>query len=175
MNQDWLIPILTVFVGLVALSQLAQMVALIVMQRQVKALLQKVNEFTPKAEAVLQTARDTVEQARKQVADIGAKVTEIGSKASGILDSTRHQLTIVEGILTDVSSRAKVQLDRVEMVVDDTLGRVHQTVTTVHDGVMRPLKEINGVAAGVRAGVAHLLKGGRPSVAQVTHDEEMFI
>jgi hypothetical protein len=41
---------------------------------------------------------------------------------------------------------------------------------------MRPLREIHGVAAGLRATLLHLASGGRStSVAQATQDEEMFI
>jgi hypothetical protein len=45
----------------------------------------------------------------------------------------------------------------------------------VHSGVMRPLREIQGITAGVRAALAFLAKGGRANVNQITHDEEMFI
>ena len=59
--------------------------------------------------------------------------------------------------------------------VDDTMTRAHQTIGAVHSGLMRPAREIHGVAAGIRAALAHLVSGGRPSVAQATQDEEMFI
>jgi hypothetical protein len=78
-------------------------------------------------------------------------------------------------VVTDASSRAKVQLEKMEMVVDDTVSRVHQTVTVVNSGVIRPIRELQGVAAGVRTAVQYLLQGGRPSVAQATQDDEMFI
>jgi hypothetical protein len=61
------------------------------------------------------------------------------------------------------------------MVIDDTMSRAHETVAMVHGGILRPLREIHGIAAGVRTAINHLARGGRPSVAQATHDEEMFI
>ena len=61
------------------------------------------------------------------------------------------------------------------MVLDDTMSRAHETVATVHNGIMRPLREINGIAMGFKTALNHMTKGGRPSVAQVTSDEEMFI
>jgi len=67
-------------------------------------------------------------------------------------------------------------MDRAELVLDDTFGRVQSTVATVHGGVMRPLREISGVSAGIRAALNHLAKGAaRPAPAQATQDEEMFI
>jgi hypothetical protein len=66
-------------------------------------------------------------------------------------------------------------MDKVEVLLDDTMSRVQGTVTTVQSSIVRPLREISGVAAGVRSAVAHLLKGSPANVAQVTADEEMFI
>jgi hypothetical protein len=40
---------------------------------------------------------------------------------------------------------------------------------------LKPIREIQGMTAGVRAAVQHFLRGGRPSVAQATQDDEMFI
>jgi hypothetical protein len=74
-----------------------------------------------------------------------------------------------------MTSRLKVQMERIELVLDDSMSRVHETVAIVHDGIMKPLREVTGVASGIRAAVAHLIRGGRPSVAQATSDEEMFI
>lgn len=168
MNQDLLLIVLTVFVALAAVSQLLQLFALLALKKHAQALQAQVAAFTPRAEALLQSAQQTIEQSRKQIGEVTAKANEV-------LDSTRYQLGQVESMITDVAARVKSQAERAEMVLDDTLGRVHETVALLHRGVIRPLKEINGVSVGVRAAIQYMLKGGRPTVAQATHDEEMFI
>jgi hypothetical protein len=55
------------------------------------------------------------------------------------------------------------------------MSRAQETVATVQSGIMKPLREIQGVAAGVRTAIFYLMRGGRPSPAQATADEEMFI
>jgi hypothetical protein len=96
-------------------------------------------------------------------------------KANEMMDMGKAQMVKLDEVITDAAGRAKVQLERAEMVVDDTMTRVHESVTAVHTGVLRPIREIHGVTAGLRAAVQHFLRGGRPSVAQATHDDEMFI
>ena len=65
-------------------------------------------------------------------------------------------------------------MESVELVLDDTFNRAHETVAVVHDGIMRPLRELNGIAAGVRAALVPWPR--QPSqVDQATSDEEMFI
>ena len=110
----------------------------------------------PKVENLVQKANTTVEQSGKQIA-------EITSRANDILDSTKRQLTIVEEVVGDAAARAKVQMDRVELVVDDTLSRAHETVAVVHEGIMRPLREVSGVAAGIRAALGAMARGNRPT------------
>jgi hypothetical protein len=45
----------------------------------------------------------------------------------------------------------------------------------LHDGIMKPLREVNGIAAGVRAALGAMARGNRPTVDRATSDEEMFI
>jgi hypothetical protein len=87
----------------------------------------------------------------------------------------KRQMVVVEDVVGDAVGRAKVQMDRAELVLDDTLSRAHETVATLHNGVMRPLREINGLAAGLRAAFAALAQGSRPTPDRATSDEEMFI
>lgn len=183
MPQESLLIILTVFVALVAISQVVQAYALVKVKQTVDTLHKQVEGMLPQAKKVLDEVQSTVpqvkkvlEEAQSTVSQTRKEITAITEKAQGILEVTKAQVHTVEGMLNDFSSRSKVQLDRVEMVLDDTLSRVHETVATVHNGVMKPIREISGVSAGIKAAFGQLMRGnGRPSVAQATSDEEMFI
>jgi hypothetical protein len=119
-------------------------------------------------EALLESSRTAVEESR-------VRIKEISAVTSDILESVRKQVARVDAMLADAAARTRSQLDRAEMVLDDTMTRVQQTVAIVQSGVIRPLRELNGLAAGLRAAFHFLLRGGRPSPDQVTVDEEMFI
>jgi hypothetical protein len=151
-----------------AVAIVLQAFLLYAIYRQTRVIGEQVSILTPKVELALESAQRAIEQNRRQIAEVTAK-------ASDVLDTAKTQLVRVNEIMEDATMRARVQLDRVELVLDDTISRVHQTVAALHNGILRPLKEVAGVAAGVRAAFAHLLGGGRPSVAQATQDDEMFI
>jgi len=91
------------------------------------------------------------------------------------MDSTKRQAQLSQDFLTEATGRAKVQLDRMELVLDDSISRMHETVVLVNKGVIRPVRELNGVVAGIRSAVEFLVRSKRPSVDQATTDEEMFI
>ncbi len=168
MSEINLLYVMTAFVIISAIALCIQAGMLAAMYRTTKALQQKIDPLVPKVESLVERANSTVEQSGKQI-------TEITTRANDILDSTKRQLAIVEEVVGDAAARAKVQMERVELVLDDTLSRAHETVSVVHDGIMRPLREVNGIAAGVRAALNSLARGNRPTVDQATSDEEMFI
>src|SRR6185369_6027231 len=101
------------------------------------------------------------------------QITEISTKTTDILDVARRQMARLDELLEDATTRARVQFDRAEMVLDDTMGRVQDTVAMVHNGVLKPLKEVQGVASGLRAAFFFLLRGRRPNPSSATVDEEM--
>ena len=168
MNPDTTLILLTFFVAMTAVSFAAQAVAILRLAKTAKEMKERVDTFIPKAEKLIQTAESTIAETRTQI-------TEITGKAHEILALTQTQLMRVDDLVADASARAKVQMDRVETVLEHTLTRVNDTVNSVHGTILRPIREITGVAAGVKAAVGHLLKGAPANVAQVTTDEEMFI
>jgi hypothetical protein len=168
MDQATLLYVMTGFVIISAVALCIQAGMLVAVSKQVKALQEKITPLVPQVESLVVSTKATVELSRKQIADITARASEV-------LDSTKNQLAMVEGVVEDVTTRAKVQMDRVELVLDDTLTRAHETVAMVHDGIVRPLREISGITAGIKAALAFMARGNRPNVAQATSDEEMFI
>lgn len=182
MDNQTLLYIMTAFVVIAGLSLLLQLGFIFGLYRtakameqkvagiapRVEALIPKVEALVPKVESVLISSQKIVEDGKRQIAEIAAKTGEI-------LDSAKRQLGKVEVLLTDASERAKVQIEKAEMVIDDTVSRAHETVAMVHNGITRPIREINGIAAGLKAAMHQLAHPNRPSVAQVTHDDEMFI
>ena len=168
MNEMTLLYVMAAFVIIAAIALCIQAGMLAGMYKTVKALQQSINPLLPKVESLVEKTSSTVEQS-------GRQITEITTRANDILDSTRRQLAIVEEVVGDAAVRAKVQMERVELVLEDTLSRAHETVAVFHDGVMRPLREVNGLAAGIRAALASMARGNRPTPDHATSDEEMFI
>jgi ABC-type transporter Mla subunit MlaD len=186
MSEATLLYVMTAFVIISAIALCIQAVMLGGIYKTAKQLQETINPLVPKVANLVEKANSTLDQSGRQIA-------EITSKTNDILDSTKRQMAIieevvgdaasrakrqmavVEDIVGDAASRAKVQMERVELVIDDTLSRAHETVAVVHDGIMKPLREVNGIAAGVRAALGSLARGNRPTPDRATADEEMFI
>ena len=175
MNETTLLYVLAAFVIISAIALCIQAGMLAGIYKTVKSMQETINPLVPKVESLVEKTSATVEQSGRQITAITARTNEILESSKDILDSAKRQVAIVEDLVGDAAVRARVQMDRAELVLDDTLSRAHETVAVFQDGVMRPLREIHGLAAGIRAALAALARGNRPTPDRATSDEEMFI
>ncbi len=167
MDQQTLLDIMAAFVIVSAVALCIQAGFLFGIFKAVKTMEARTAPLIPKLDALVESSRVAIDDSRIQIRDITQKAGEI-------LDSTRKQLARVDEVMEDAASRARVQMDRAEMVLDDTMNRAQETVALVHSGIMKPLREIQGVSAGVRAALDFLMRGRRNGPV-ATADEEMFI
>jgi len=167
MDQQTLLTVMTAFVIIAAVALIIQAAMLAGIYKASRGMQENVQRLLPKIEGVLDTSRKTIEDSRKQIADITAKTSEI-------LDTTRQQVHRIDEFLNDAAARARVQMDRAEMVLDDAMVRTQRTVALVEGGVIKPIVQIQGVAAGIKTALTFLLRG-RPNPEDAHSDEEMFI
>jgi ABC-type transporter Mla subunit MlaD len=118
---------------------------------------------------VLTTTNRILEEARP-------RITEISAEALEITKSGRQQVERIGNLVNDASERASARLDQIDQAVESTVHQVQQAGDAMKRVVMRPVREVNGIAAGISAAVSTLVHGTRkahPDAA--TQDEEMFI
>ena len=168
MDQQTIILLLTIFVGIAAFAlivQAAMLLGLFLVARQIRS---KVFEFTGPMQTLLSTSQRALTVAQ-------GHLDKIGTSTESIFEMTKDQVQKLNALIDDASTRAKVQMERAEMVLDDTMTRVQTTASFIQSGVLRPVREVHAVFAGVRTALLHLSRPARPTVDHATTDEEMFI
>lgn len=167
MDQTTLLYIMAGAVCVSAVALVIQACLLFGMYRTTVTLQQRVLTVMPKVESLMDTSRIAIEESR-------ATIAEIRVKSNLILDTGHRQIKQLESILNDAAERTTRQLAFAEAVVEDALGRVEDTVQLLHKGVLKPIRGITGIAAGVGAALQYLMRR-RPNPERATLDEEMFI
>lgn len=168
MSQDALVIIMTIAVSLCAVAMVAMALMVFGMWKTMRAVQTRVDVFLPQAQNFIHTTQTAINEHQGQIKDITARTMNI-------LETTQKQLVRVDDVMGDALGRAKVQMERLELVLDDTVSRVHGTVVQLNNTVVKPVREINALGTGIRTAVQTFLRGQKPSVAQATSDEEMFI
>lgn len=160
--------LMAIAVAISSISLLLSAVASVGMFRAVKRLEAKIEPLVPEA-------MSTLKEARAAIAETSVMVRDVGELSKSLLEQSQSQLEHFNAAREEVTGRLRIQAERAELVLEDSLQRVQEVVHTLHSGVMRPVREVSGVMNGIRTAFTTFLGGRRPSVAQATHDEEMFI
>jgi len=136
--------------------------------RAVRRLESEIMPVIPPIHEFLQNSRRVLEEALKQF-------RENGDKAQAVLSDVRNEIAHIAEARADIAGRLQAQMQRVELVLDDSIASVQTIVNGVQGGVIKPLREVSGVLAGVRTAIRVFLRMQRPSVAEATPDDETFI
>ncbi len=168
MTPDALLYVMTGAVIVAAAALIFQAALLLGMYKSWKDIREQVTIIAGHTESFVQSAQLSLEQSRKQI-------SEVAAKSSQVLDLAHRQLVRVDEVMGEATYRARTQMERVELVLDDAVSRMNEAITLLNKGVIRPVREVTAVAAGIEAGLRYLFRSQRRTVERATSDEEMFI
>ena len=133
-------------------------------------LVQRAGEIAVSASQVVATANDVMVDARPQLKDMSVE-------AAAIVRTGREQVERLGELIQDAGDVARNRIEQIDHAVTSTVDQVEHVGETVKTAVMRPVREVNGLAAGISAAVSTLVRGQqrKSSVDAATQDEEMFI
>lgn len=134
----------------------------------VRKLQSQVSPLVPQVMEILVKSRGALDEALKQV-------HETGDKTRAVLDDVRTEIAGLSEARTEITKRVHAQIQRVELMLDDSLSNIQEVVSVVHGGVIKPVREVTGIVVGIRTAIHSFFGGRRPSVAQATQDDETFI
>jgi ElaB/YqjD/DUF883 family membrane-anchored ribosome-binding protein len=197
MPEDFFRIVITVSVGLASLAFLVQAGVAIALYRVASRIQKKIFPLVDRADALVKeaapvvakagplldktgpaidSARGILNRTEKIIDELQPRISEISAEAAAIATSSRRQVERIGELLDDAGSRAKERLEQIDHSVDATVEHLEQAGDVMKRAVMRPVREVNGLAAGISAAVSTLVHGSRKSsVASATQDEEMFI
>jgi ElaB/YqjD/DUF883 family membrane-anchored ribosome-binding protein len=168
MQSEAALILLACAVAVSSIALLIHAIASFRMYQAVKQLQADVMPLIPQAKAVLEQTQATLAQALSEV-------HEVSGRAKAVLERVQSQLDGLDKARVEISTQLKVQGERLELVLEDILGRTQEVVSVVHGTVLRPVREVSGMVAGVKAALQALITGRRPTVDRATQDDEMFI
>ena len=154
---------------LAALSFVVQAGVALALYRVMKNTQSKVTPLAERVGPILTITHQILEENKSKIAEVSTQVAEIARNA-------RAQTERIGELLAEGTDRAKVRMEQIDKTVDQTVEQVEQVGDAVKTAVMKPVREVNALLAGLKAAIATLATGNRrPSVDHATQDEEMFI
>lgn len=136
--------------------------------------LERIGPMADKFGALADRAAALTASTTKLIDETRPRVAQISNEAATLVRTGREQVEHIGEVLHDATDRARTRLEQIDNAVDSTVEQVEQVSGAMKRAVMRPVKEVNGLARGISAAVAALIQR-RSSVDEATQDEEMFI
>jgi len=175
MQSEAALVLLAVAVAISSLALLVQAVAAIRIARSVQRLEAQIQPLIPQAQEALEQAKATIGEARNALKQASARIEESAAMAKRLLEAAQQQVEGIDKARQELAVQWRIQSERLELVLEDILSRVQDVVAVLHGTVMRPVREVSGMVAGVKAALQTLMMARRPTVDRATHDDEMFI
>jgi len=125
---------------------------------------------------VVESAHLVLVNTNQIITDSRPRIAEFSDEAVGAARTAREQVERIGDLVHDASNRAHARLEQIDHSVESTVEQVGQVGDAMKRAVLRPVREANGIAAGISAAVSTLVKRPRKSSPDAaTQDEEMFI
>jgi len=128
-----------------------------------------------RAGPLIDQAKTTLANANLAIEENRPKVSEITEQVAGITRTSREQVDRLGALVEDAGDRARARLAQIDDTVTDAVEQVGEVGNALKRAAMRPVREANGVAAGISAAVSTFVKGRKYPPDVATQDEEMFI
>jgi hypothetical protein len=110
---------------------------------------------------------------RELIQDLTPKLKTITENLTVVSTTLRTGTEKVGGLVGDVTDRAQVQTVRVDGMVKATLDGLTSAVQAIEHGVAVPVRQVNGILNGLRAGVDVLRK--KNSSNHLDPEDDLFV
>jgi ABC-type transporter Mla subunit MlaD len=137
--------------------------------------IEKIGPVIEKTELVIERGAVVLDAAHRILDGSRPHIAEISGEVATVTRMGREQVERLGELLRDAGDRARARLEQIDRFVDSTVEQVEQAGDAMKRTLLRPVREVNGIAAGISAAYSTLVRGRKSSVESTTQDEEMFI
>lgn len=140
--------IILVFVAIAALALAVQTIGMIavlmVARKAAKNMREEMEQYRSSLMPLILRAREVVQ-------NVAPKVESAAEELSIITTKLREQTAEVQVAANDIISKAQHQVGRADHIVSTVFDRVERAGTFMSDAVSKPMRQLSGVIASVRA------------------------
>jgi hypothetical protein len=162
--------LLVVFIAIAAISILMQAgftVAMFIGARKAqKKLMALADDVRLHAMPVIMSSREVIQ-------DVAPKLKTITENLTATSTTLRAKAEQISNVVGDVTSKAHVQASRVDGMVKSTLDHLTLAVQALEHGVAAPVRQVNGIINGLRAGV-DVMRKKTPS-NHLNPEDDLFV
>jgi len=170
-------------IALIALCVLVQTILMIAMafgmRKGLSALKEEVDGMKTSVMPTMEKARVLIDEAGGFMARVGPKVESTATDMAAFASNLRLQAIDVEDALGEILEKVGKQSSRIDTMFSETLDAVDKASSFVTQTVGKPVRQLSGLLAGVKAAVESFRINENPIREREVRDEregkDMFI
>jgi hypothetical protein len=110
---------------------------------------------------------------RELIQDVTPKLKLITENLTATTATLRSKADQVGGLVGNVTERAQIQASRVDGMVKGTLDQLTNAVHAIEHGVAAPVRQVNGILNGLRAGMDVMRK--KTPTNHLDPEDDLFV
>lgn len=174
-------------IALIALGVLVQTILILAMffglgkglralKEQVEEMKSSVMPTVEKTQALLEKTSLFIDKSNELVERVSPKVESAATDAAAFVRGVRKQAADVEIAVSEILQKVEKQSNRIDNMVSDSLDAVDKASSFVTQTVGKPVRQLSGLVAGVKAAVESLRTNGRPMRNHgAPEDKDLFV
>jgi hypothetical protein len=120
-------------------------------------------------------ALPAIMSSRELIQDVTPKLKLITENLTATTVTLRSRADQVGGLVGNVTERAQVQASRVDGMVKGTLDQLTNAVQAIEHGVAKPVRHVNGILNGLRAGMDVMMKKTPTNHNHLDPEDDLFV
>jgi len=168
--------VLTVCVtGIAAVALLLQGVALWGIRNSLRTVSARVDTVSADLQKKFTELSEEFSELVASVKPLAQDFGKIEQRISATTEMIQKRVAAVDGLLEESMKTARLEVARIQDLVNTMSGTVEETFEMVQKKILAPATEFGAIVRGVKAGVDLFFRGRKPPSRQPHQDEEMFI
>jgi methyl-accepting chemotaxis protein len=145
-TQNLLLAIVAVGAFALLLQTIFVIALLVVMRKAVKRVQEEMDHYRTALMPLILKTRDLVQNIAPKLEDTADDLTVISKRL-------REQTVEIQMAANDIIDRTRLQANRVDSMITSVFDRVERAGVFVSDSVSKPMRQLTGIIASVRAAV----------------------
>ncbi len=175
MNQDQTLVLIAIFTGIAAIALLLQSIAFFFISRSMRNLYSQVSRMSADLTKAIGTISGKTEDLLSLIRGIAERIQAVEGRLTTTSEIIQKRIVALDAFLAETTDAARLQVLRIQSVVENVSSRVEETFDLIHDGVVKPATELNALIRGIRVGLDFLLRHRRQPARTSHQEDEMFI
>jgi hypothetical protein len=167
--------LLTVFTGIVAVAFLLQSLALVGIYKSLRVMSERLDRLGTDLFKTTSVLTDEIGQILNSIRTVTERTQSIQESLAATSTIVQKRVANLDAFLQEATDIARLQILRVQDVVDNASAKVEDAFDSLHHSVLTPVHEVNAIIRGFRVALDVLLRRRMTPSASARQDEEMFI